>query len=149
VTTLLTADVVIGGIAADGNGNLYITDSAHSTVNQIDIATANMTVLAGTSGRGCGTADGIGTAATFCGPEGLAYDGAGNLYVADGFNGTVRKVVAATGVVTTYIGSAGEYGVLLGPLSSARLKGPWGLAVSPAQTLFIADLNENVLVAAH
>src|ERR1035437_8980405 len=63
-----------------------------------------VTTLAG-SYSVIGSADGSGTAASFNSPCGVAADGSGNLYVADYYNHEIRKIVVATGVVTTLAGS--------------------------------------------
>ena len=133
------------GLTYDGVGSLYVTDN--ETVRRIDLATKLVTTIAGSPGV-TGSRDGVGPAALFDQPAALACDGAGNLYVADSFNATVRRIVLATGQVTTEIGRASQYGVVLGPLASARLNGPEGLAMGPAGSLFITDLDDNVVLVA-
>jgi hypothetical protein len=80
-----------------------------------------VTTLAGLAGS-FGSADGAGTAARFNGPAGVAVDSAGNVYVADSGNGTIRKVTP-TGVVTTLAGLAGSQGSADGTGSDARFGG--------------------------
>jgi hypothetical protein len=70
--------------------------------------------MAGTAGT-TGSTDGVGAAASFNLPAGVATDSAGNVYVADTGNGTIRKITPA-GVVTTIVGRPGEYGFAPGPL---------------------------------
>jgi sugar lactone lactonase YvrE len=135
------------GLASDGAGNLFVADSSNNTIRQIDVATGVVTTLAG-SASNAGSADGTGDSARFYYPGGLATDGAGNLYVAEYPNHTVRKIVVATRAVTTVIGSPDRRGVALGPLP-ASLNGPTALAVGPAGVLFIADGNEDSVLAAH
>ncbi|MHB8420608.1 MAG: hypothetical protein ACYDCL_21255, partial [Myxococcales bacterium] len=106
-----------------------------------------VTTLAGSPGV-AGSADGTGAAASFNSPDGLAFDGAGNLYVADSKNATIRQVLVATGAVTTVAGIAGQAGVAAGPLP-ARLNFPQGLAMGPGPALFISDGAENVLLEVH
>src|SRR5205807_2073654 len=107
----------------DGMGNVYISDSASDTIRRVVLATGEMTVLAGTPGL-AGSADGIGSAARFNHPIGLAWDPAGNLFVADTGSSTIRMVVVATGAVTTILGAPGQAGSVLGPLGPARLRAP-------------------------
>jgi sugar lactone lactonase YvrE len=133
------------GLIYDGSGSLYVTDN--QTIRRIVLATAQVTTIAGSPGA-TGAVDGVGAAALFDGPSALAFDGAGHLYVADSFNATVRRIDVATGRVTTEIGRAGEYGVVLGPIASARLNGPEGLAAGPAGALFVTDIDENVVLVA-
>jgi sugar lactone lactonase YvrE len=86
------------GTTTDGV-NVYVTDSNNHTIRQVVIATGAVTTLAGTAGTS-GSTDGIGSGAFFNVPVGITTDGK-NLYVADLNNHTIRKVVIATGTVTT------------------------------------------------
>jgi len=95
------------GVAVDGAGNVYVADLKNHTIRKMSAAGV-VTTLAGSAGVS-GSADGTGSAARFNSPAGVAVDGAGNVYVADGSNHTIRKVTAA-GVVTTLAGSAGSSG---------------------------------------
>jgi len=85
------------GMAIDPVGNLYVTDG--DTIRKITPAGVVTTIAGGTRG----SADGAGAAAQFRNPQGIAVDSAGNLYVADTSNGTIRKI-DPTGVVTTIAG---------------------------------------------
>ena len=133
------------GLTSDGAGNLFVADSGNSTIRKIAIATGIVTTLAG-SPETPGSADGTGAAALFDHPLGVALDGAGNLFVADTGNSTIRKIVLATGAVTTVVGSHGHTGVVLGPLP-AGLSGPKDLIFGSTKELFILD--ENAVLVAH
>jgi DNA-binding beta-propeller fold protein YncE len=91
-----------------------------------------------------GSADGTGSAARFNGPQGVAVDGAGNVFVADTNNNTIRKVTPA-GVVTTLAGTAGLSGSADGTGAAARFNGPSGVAVDVAGNVFVADQNNNAI----
>ena len=97
------------GIASDGAGNLYVADTDNSTIRKIVIATKAVTTVAGSAVQ-TGSMDGTGAAALFDHPTGVACDGAGNLYVADYNNSTIRKIVIATRAVTTFAGRPGLAG---------------------------------------
>ena len=86
-----------------------------------------------------GTEDGIGSAARFWAPAGMAVDGAGNLYVAERGNHTIRKVVLATGQVTTLAGKAGSSGSADGIGSAARFSWPYGVAADRSGNVYVAD----------
>jgi sugar lactone lactonase YvrE len=132
------------GIVSDGAGNLYVVDSGNGTVRKIVIATGDVTTLAGMPGLSAG-ADGIGTAASFDQPWGIASDGAGNLYVADTSNDTIRKVVIATRAVTTLAGTAGSDGTADGTGADARFSWPTGIASDGAGNLWVVDeLNDTI-----
>ena len=89
------------GISSDGI-NLYVADTDNNQIRKIEIATGLVTTLAG--GHSTEAADGKGNDATFCSPTGITNDAA-NLYVADSCNHRIRKIVIATGLVTTLAGS--------------------------------------------
>jgi sugar lactone lactonase YvrE len=124
-------------IAVDNLGNLYVADTANSTIRKITAA-GLVTTLAGRAGE-CGTADGSGTAARFCLENGIAVDKAGNLFVADTGNSTIRKITAA-GVVSTLAGVAGNSGNVLGPLPGG-LDHPLGITVTDTNTLAVTSHN--------
>ena len=125
------------GAALDSAGNLYVADSMNNTIRKITPA-GLVSTFAGAAGNEAGSADGTGSAARFNQPKGLAVDSAGNVYVADNGNNTIRQITPG-GVVTTLAGSAGSSGTADGTGSVARFNGPWGLAVDTAGNVFVAD----------
>lgn len=132
------------GLASDGAGNLFVADTSNSTIRKIVLSTASVTTLAGSPGN-YGTADGTGAAARFHFPTDLAVDGAGNLFVADTNNHTVRKLVIATGEVTTLAGSAGTAGSLDGVGSAAQFNAPYGVASDGVGNILVADTSNNTI----
>ena len=128
------------GIASDKAGNLYVADTVSSTIRKIVIATRVVTTLAGVAGQ-FGAADGTGAAANFDYPDGVDADGAGNLYVADTGNGTIRRIAVATGAVTTLAGTAGQLGSADGMGGDARFNYPHGIASDGAGNLYVAGGN--------
>lgn len=131
-------------LALDGTGSLYVADSLNSTVRRITLATGAVTTLAGSPGV-TGTTDGIGSAARFFIPYGIAADGAGNVYVADTNNHSIRKLVAATGAVTTLAGTPGVIGNNNGTGTAARFHFPFGIALDGAGTLYVADRSNHAI----
>ncbi len=124
------------GITTDAAGNIYIADKNNHTIRKIDTL-GLVSTLAGLAGQS-GTTDGTGNAARFSFPSGIAVDAAGNLYVADSGNNTVRKITAA-GVVTTLAGVAGTTGATDGAGAVALFNLPTDVAANAAGTVFIAD----------
>ena len=127
------------GITCDGQ-NLYVTDNGNHTIRKIVIATGEVTTLAG-SWRG--TIDGIGSAAQFYNPSGITCDGQ-SLYVTDSGNYTIRKLVIATGEVTTIAGLAGSDGSTDGTGSSARFYYPIGITTD-GTNLYVADTGSHTI----
>lgn len=121
------------GIATDGT-SLYVADSTSHVIRKIVIAAGTVTTLAGTGYPGA--ADGTGVNASFYQPCGIATDGT-SLYVGDVANNKIRKIVIATGVVTTLAGS-GAAGYADGTGTAASFKTPNGMAVVGAN-LYVAD----------
>ena len=124
------------GVAVDSAGNLYVADTDNHTIRKVTSAGV-VTTLAGSPGSS-GSADGTGSAARFSSPYGVAVDNAGNVYVADTYNHTIRKVTAF-GVVTTLAGSPGNAGSAAGTGSTARFYSPRGVAVDNAGNVYVAD----------
>jgi sugar lactone lactonase YvrE len=127
------------GVAYDGAGNLYIADSANNTIRKMVLATREVTTIAGLMGDVYGSDDGVGASARFYSPQGLAADGAGNLYIADSANHTIRKMVLSSGKVTTIAGAAGESGHLDARGSAARFMFPTGLTLDGAGNLYVSS----------
>ena len=94
--------------AADGAGSLYILGN-DGTIWKLAIGSGAVTPIAGGPVH-TGSADGVRAAARFNRPCGIVSDGGGNVYVADGSNYTIRKIVVATGTVSTFAGAAGVAG---------------------------------------
>ncbi len=124
------------GVAVDSAGNVYVADNGNHTIRKVSAAGV-VTTLAGLAGSG-GSADGTGSAARFSLPNGVAVDSAGNVYVADFNNHTIRKVTPA-GVVTTLAGRAGSFGSADGTGGAARFIFPTDVAVDSAGNVYVAD----------
>src|ERR1051325_9271176 len=128
-------------IAANHAGQLFVADSANSTIRKISGGTVS--TFAGVAGVS-NSFDGTGANAQFFHPEGVAADPGGNVYVADTWNHTIRRITSA-GTVTTLAGLAGNFGATDGTNSKARFNRPTGIAVDSATNIFIADsLNHTI-----
>ncbi len=127
-----------GGIVVDGARNVYVSEFNSSTIRKIS-PDGSVITLAGTSLQK-GSQDGSGNAARFNAPRGLAMDGAGNLFVADSENHTIRKI-SPTGGVTTVAGTAGAAAQLDGSREAARLDHPWYLTLDSAGNLLVTEHN--------
>jgi sugar lactone lactonase YvrE len=133
-------------LALDSAGDLFIADWNNDVVREVNQATHVITTVAGNGNEGYSGDGSQATAAELNGPEGLAVDSAGDLFIADYWNNVVREVNRATGVITTVAGN-GTWGYSgdCGQATAAELKGPDGLAVDASGDLFIADYGNSVV----
>lgn len=136
------------GLAFDNDGNLLITDQENYVVRKLNLSTGIITRIAGTYGVGYHQGDG-GPAlnATFYGPSGIAVDKTGNIYIAEQYSSIIRKIDAATGIITTFAGSAGQFGYSGdgGLAVYALLDRPIDVEVDGAGNVYIADWENNVI----
>jgi sugar lactone lactonase YvrE len=130
------------GIWADEAGNVYVADRDNSTIRRISPEGA-VTTIAGAPGE-VGSEDGPVAAARFSRPEGVTVDGDGNVYVADTYNRTIRRITPA-GVVSTFAGSTGERGTSDGTGAAARFARPRSIAADASGNLFVADTSSHTI----
>jgi sugar lactone lactonase YvrE len=131
-----------GNIAIDSAGNAYVADSANNIIRKVTAAGV-VTTLAGLAGVG-GNADGFATTARFNGPTGIAVDAAGNIYVADTGNHTIR-LINSVGVVVTLAGTGGAQGAVDATGAAARFAFPSALAIDSTGLIYVADtLNHTI-----
>jgi sugar lactone lactonase YvrE len=126
------------GVAVDATGNVYVGDFYNNKIRKISLLGAVTTL----SGSGiAGATDGVGIAASFNHPSGVALDASGNIYVSDTGNNKIRKI-SPSGVVTTLAGS-GTAGATDGVGIAASFNSPIGVSVNAAGNVYVADANSN------
>jgi sugar lactone lactonase YvrE len=130
------------GLAIDGAGNVYVADPGNHRIRMMTSAGV-VTTFAGSGKEGA--ADGTALAASFNYPRGVAVDAAGDVYVADSSNNTVRRIRG--GVVTTLAGLAGTFEYADGIGSAARFAGPISIAAGRNGVVYVADLDNSVIRA--
>ena len=156
------------GIALDASGNLHVAHTSRNTIVKITVSCV-ATTLAGSATEVVGSTDGIGSAARFSSPQGLTLDGAGNIYVADTRNNTIRKI-ATDNKVSTLAGTASNAGSINGSGAAARFNNAGffgsnqpvyvansgtagisgvayagGVAVDVAGNIYVADTGNNII----
>lgn len=129
-----------GGLAVDRSGNVFVADTQNGTIRKIDTA-GMVTTVAGRAGQ-CGNVDGVGPAALFCHPMGMAFDAQGRLYVADDWAHTIRRITS-DGTVVTFGGAPFAAGLSNGFVS--RFKGPTAVAFDVDGNLYVADTGNSVV----
>jgi hypothetical protein len=135
------------GIAMDSSNNLYVMDSTYNIVRKLTLTGGNWVVKTIAGSGNYGSDDGTNRDATFKDPEGLAADAAGNLYVADTYGQTIRRItpVGTNWVVTTIAGTAGNGGSNDGTNGDAQFFFPAGIAVDASNNLYVTDSGYNTI----
>jgi uncharacterized protein (TIGR03437 family) len=129
------------GLAVDSAGNLYIADTQNHRVRKVTAST--ISTVAGSGTAGFGGDNGPAVSAQLNLPFGVALDAAGNLYIAEFGNNTVRKVNTAGTISTVAGNNVSGYAGDGGAATSAQLNGPKSVALDPAGNLYIADTGNN------
>jgi sugar lactone lactonase YvrE len=130
------------GIALDNAGNVYIVDLLGVRVRKVDTS-GIITTFAGTGTQGFSGDNGPASKAQLGGPDAVAVDGAGNVYIAEFVNHRVRKV-DPTGTITTFAGNGTQgFAGDNGPATGAQLNFPFGLAVDSSSNVYIGDADNN------
>lgn len=136
-------------VAIDAAGDLFIADYSNNVVRRVDATTGIITTYAGNAAApGYNGDSGAATAVHLNGPSALAFDAAGNLYIADSRNNLVRRV-DTSGQLTTVAGS--YYLTASGtppsgvPATSVALLRPMGVAIAPDGSLYISDTGNGIV----
>jgi len=136
------------GIAIDAVGNLYVTDTWNHRIRKVT-PKGEVSTLAGSIAGATedyfveenGFADGQGSTAQFNNPTGITIDAAGNLYVTDSYNNSIRKITSR-GEVSTLAGSVDEKGLggfADGEGNVARFNEPSGITIDAVGNLYVTD----------
>ena len=125
------------GVAVDSTGNVYVSDTGNHVIRKITSAGA-VTTLAGSAGTSGSSDDPVGANARFAGPQGIAVDASGNVYVGDYGNKIIRKITSA-GAVTTLAGTARVDGAVDATGAAASFSTPNGVAVDSNGNVYVAD----------
>jgi DNA-binding beta-propeller fold protein YncE len=124
-------------ITVDRWNNVYVADTANSTIRMID-PKGKVTTLAGAAGI-CGAADGTMGSSRLCSPAGITVDSQDNLYVSDTGNSTIRRI-DVNNVTTTVAGVPQQHGIVLGPLPGG-LDSPIGVTMESDASVALTSHN--------
>jgi sugar lactone lactonase YvrE len=135
-------------VTQNGAGNLFVADAANEIIRKLTPSGSDwiVTTIAGQTGS-YGGADGTNLDAQFNFPSAVKADNAGNVYVSDTFNDTIRKLTpdGTNWIVTTIGGSAGSYGLADGTNDVAAFGTPQGVAVDSDGNVYVGDTGNNAL----
>jgi len=131
-------------VAVDASNNLYISDCLNNRIRKVNLSTGYIVTIAGDSSAGYSGDNGLAINAKLSYPAGITVDGNGNVYICDFGNAVIRKITAATGIITTVAGNglsgyAGDGGLAI----NAKLLACSGIAVDASGNIFIADEGNN------
>ncbi|MEI7493524.1 MAG: hypothetical protein WCJ92_02870 [Alphaproteobacteria bacterium] len=116
------------GIFVHSSGDVYFSDKNNQRIRKITASTGFISTIAGTGTIGFSGDNGAATAATFQYPAGICLDSSNNIYIADYFNGRIRKITATTGVISTI---------------QTGLNKPTGIFLDSSNTIYFADSNNH------
>lgn len=125
-------------VAIDSFGNIFVVDRSNHKIRKIT-PNGDVTTFAGSGVSG--SADGVGTAASFRFPDGAVFDSQNNLFISDQSNHKIRKITP-DGTVTTFAGS-GTIGSAEGIGTAASFYYPAGMAVDADDNVLVADYGNN------
>jgi streptogramin lyase/ribosomal protein L27 len=120
-------------LALDNDGNMYVADRGNNSIRKISTSGVVTTLAGKVIG---GFTNGTGTNATFRGPNGIAVDPQGFVYVSDGSNNAIRKI-SPSGVVSTFAG--GTSGFIDGTGTSAQFDHPASLVIDTDGNVYVSD----------
>ncbi len=127
------------GLVLNAAGDIFIGDTNNSVIRKVAAATGNIATYGGTGTVGYSGDGGAATSATMYEPRGVSVNASGDLYLADSGNHLIRKITAATGVITLVAGTPRDNGIGDGLVAtSAFVEDPVDVAVDSSGNLYIA-----------
>ncbi|OWK42924.1 DUF4347 domain-containing protein [Fimbriiglobus ruber] len=128
-------------LALDAAGDIFFADTGNNRIREVNATTHVISTVAGNGTTNLPNGDnGQATAASLNQPAGVTVDGSGNLFISDSTRGSIRKVTAKTGIITTYAGTGTPgYSGDGGKATSATLTNPTGVAIDSAGNVYFAD----------
>jgi gliding motility-associated-like protein len=135
-------------IVFDKSGNMLIADQQNAVIRKLNVTTGVISTIAGTGSQYHSGDGGPANMAELYGPTGLAIDNTGNIFIAEEYGSTIRKIDANTGIITTIAGVPGagfDYTGDGGPATQATFWQPTDVALDVSGNVYIADWENNVV----
>ena len=133
-------------LAVAANGDIYVADTGNHAIRKVSFATGLITTVAGTGSPGSSGDGGPATSAKLKSPSGVSLAANGDVYIADTSNRKIRKLSAATGIITTFAGTgASGYSGDGGVATAAKLKDPQGVEIALNGDVYIADTSNHAV----
>ena len=134
------------GVTVDSVGNLFIADSANNRIREVTASTNLISTVAGNGSTNYGGDGGLASLAVISGPQSIAVDSLGNLYIGDTANNRVRKINLSSDLITTVAGNGSNgYSSDGAQATAAYMSQPDGVAVDSAGNLYIADYGNELI----
>lgn len=132
------------GVAVGPDGALYICETTNHVVRRLDQTTGRLTTIAGTGRKGYAGDGGPAIRALLNEPYEVRFDSGGRVYFVEMRNHVVRRLDAATGIISTVAGT-GEKGFSGdgGPATRARLSSPHSIALDSGDHVYICDIGNH------
>ncbi len=128
----------------DNAGNVYIADAGGNRIRKVTASTGIVNTICGSITAGYSGDGGPASAALLSWPSGICIDKPGNIYISDNGNARIRKIDAATGIITTIAGTgATGFSGDRYPATNAKISGPLGIFCDRFGNVFFADHNNN------
>jgi trimeric autotransporter adhesin len=135
------------GVAVSSNGDVLFSDAGNNRIRRVSRTAGTITTVAGNGYSGFGGDGGDATSASLSSPSGVAVGADGDLFFSDGFgiaSPRVRRVSHVTGTITTVAGNGNDgFSGDGGAATSARLSGPYGVAVDFEGSLFVTEYSHS------
>ena len=131
-----------GYMALDASGNIYFVDGIYPWIQKVSISTGTTTTVAGNETKGNSGDDSLATLAKLWSTSAIAFDPAGNFYISDFYNNSIRKVTLNTGIITTIAGNGNKVGDG-NAASSSFLNYPSQTVIDRSGNMYIADQDNN------
>ncbi len=132
----------VQNVAVDKDGNVYISDFGNNRVRKVAASDGVISTIAGTGTAGFSGDNGPANAAQLSSPNNVSVDAQGNIYICDAGNSRIRKIVAATSVINTIVGTGvASFGGDGGLATAAQVNVPIGAVVDGAGNLYFSDRN--------